>query len=153
MLNTWVFEESEQSTPEEPDVAQRFIDAIVLTQSCDIPKAPQTRLLVAEVQSYASVAERGDIFRSSKYRKELVEGLTISEFLLPPADDVLEDWCVVNFRELYTADRDRLTRGESFIGLDSPYREHLGQAFARYMMRVGLPTGLDEFKSYKLPKP
>jgi hypothetical protein len=149
VLNTWVFEESAESTPEQPDVAERFIDAIVLTQSCDISKVPQTRLLVAEIQSYASVAERGEIFRSSKYRKELVDGLTISEFLLPPAADVLADWSLVNFRELYTVDRDRLSGGESFLGLDSPYREHLGQAFARFMMRVGLPTGLFDFRQYK----
>jgi hypothetical protein len=148
--NTWVFEESTDSTQEQPDVAERFIDAIVLTQSCDIPKAAQTRLLMAEVQSYGSVAERGDIYRSSKYRKELSEGLTISEFLLPPAENVLDDWSLVNFRELYMVDRDRLSEGDSFVGLDSPYREHLGQAFARFMMRVGLPTGLDEFKSYQL---
>jgi hypothetical protein len=148
--NTWAFEEHEDSTPDDPEVAERIIDAIVLTQSCDIGKDAQARLLVAEVQSYESVAERGNIFRSSKYRKELVEGLTISEFLLPPAENVLDDWSLVNFRELYTVNRDRLSRAESFTGLDSPYREHLGQAFARFMMRVGLPTGLDEFKSYQL---
>jgi hypothetical protein len=148
--DTRVFEESVDSTPEELDVAERYIDVIVLTQSCDIAKPAQGRLLVAEIQSYASVAEReGDIYRSSKYKKELSEGLTISEFLLPPSDDVLADWALVNFRELYTVDRDRLVAGDSFVGLDSPYREHLGQAFARFMMRVGLPTGLDEFKSYK----
>jgi len=145
-----VFEESADSTPEQLDVAVRRIDAIVLTQSCDIAKPAQARLLVAELQTYVSVAGReGDVYRSSKYKKELSEGLTISEFLLPPEPGYVDEWTLVNFRELYTVDRDHLTVGESFDGLESPYREHLAQAYARFMMRVGLPTGLDEFRRYK----
>ena len=74
----------------------------------------------------------------------------MSEFLLPPSPGVLDDWSVVNFRELYTVDRDQLkSSADSFAGLASPYREHLGQAFARFMMRVGLPTGLFDFKQYQ----
>ena len=48
--------------------------------------------------------------------------------------------------------RSRVTSPDSFVGLDSPYREHLGQAFARFMMRVGLPTGIgDDFiKDFQL---
>jgi hypothetical protein len=147
-----VFEESTESTQDEPDVAVRFIDAVVLTQSCDIPKPAQTRLLVAEVRPYRDVAtERGGTFRSKGYRKQLVDGLAIAEFVLPPAAGSFDDWSIINFRELYTVDRDRvLDVNGGFMALASPYREHLGQAFARFMMRVGLPTGLDEFEQYTL---
>jgi hypothetical protein len=30
--------------------------------------------------------------------------------------------------------------------LQSPYREHFSQAFARFFMRVGLPTAIPAFK-------
>ena len=138
-----VWEELPNSTAEVARAAPRRIDAIVLTQSCDILKPGQARLLIAEIQSYRAIAEQhGQYLRSSKYRKELTDGLTIAEFLLPPARDALDDWSIANFRELHNVNRSHAINAESFIGLDSPYREHLGQAFARFMMRVGLPTGI-----------
>jgi hypothetical protein len=151
LRNIRVFEETAESTSEELNVAVRLIDAVVLTQSCDIPKDAQSRLLVAEVQSYANIASsRGDRYKATRYRTELIDGLSVSEFLLPPSTGVLDDWSVVNFRELYTPDRDKVaSSADGFVGLASPYREHLGQAFARFMMRVGLPTGLFDFKQYK----
>ncbi len=146
-----VFEETEDSTPDELDIAVRFIDAIVLTQSCDIRKPAQTRLLVAEVHPYREVADqRGGKFRGKGYRKELADGLAVAEFVVPPSEIAFDDWSIVNFRELYTIDRERLATDNGFVGLGSPYREHLGQAFARFMMRVGLPTGLDDFEKYQL---
>ncbi|KLO31263.1 hypothetical protein [Mycobacterium haemophilum] len=146
-----VFEEAAEYTESEPRMASRRIDAIVLTQTCDIQKPAQNRLLIAEVRTYRDFAtQRGGHYRSTQYRKESVAGLTLSEFLLPPAQLALDDWSIVNFRELYTIDRDRLKSDNGFITLDSPYIEHLGQAFARFIMRVGLPTGLDEFEKFQL---
>jgi hypothetical protein len=153
LRGTRVFEESqkyEEGKP--PRIVSRSTDAIVLTQSCDIDKPAQNRLLVAEVQSYRRLAEEhGKPISEKGYRKDLIAGRSLAEFLLPPAQGALDDWSVVNFRELYTLDRDRLKRSaDTFVGLSSPYREHLGQAFARFMMRVGLPTGLFEFEKYPL---
>lgn len=150
---TRVFEESAESEEGKPPrVVSRTADAIVLTQSCDIDKPAQNRLLVAEVQSYRRLAEDfGKPVSEKGYRKDLIAGRSLADFLLPPAQEVLDDWSVVNFRELYTVDRDRVASGaDTFVGLASPYREHLGQAFARFMMRVGLPTGLFEFEKYSV---
>lgn len=152
LRKTRVVEELPGSTEEKARLLPRRIDAIVLTQSCDIlNKKGQARLLVAEIQSYRAIAEQlGGHFRSTKYRTELSQGLTVAEFLLPPAKDAVEDWSVVNFRELHTINRPGLTGENGFVGLGSPYREHLGQAFARFMMRVGLPTVIgDDFQKYQ----
>ncbi|GAA4296038.1 hypothetical protein [Mycobacterium paraffinicum] len=152
LRGTRVFEESgkfEEGKP--PRVVSRRADAIILTQSCDIDKRAQNRLLVAEIQSYRRLAEElGKPVSEKGYRKDLIAGRTIAEFLLPPAQDVLDDWSVVNFRELYTIDRDRTAAADAFVGLASPYREHLGQAFARFMMRVTLPSNLSEFEHYSV---
>ena len=45
LRNTRVFEESADSTPDQLDIAVRFIDVVLLTQSCDIPKDSQTSCL------------------------------------------------------------------------------------------------------------
>lgn len=52
---------------------------------------------------------------------------------------------IVDFREVYTVPRAFLEsflreRGNQRLRLLAPYREHLSQAFARFFMRVGLPT-------------
>jgi hypothetical protein len=150
----FVFEESKESEEGKPPrVVRRQIDAVVLTQSCDIDKPPQTRLLVAEVQTYRALATaHGEKVASKGYRKELLQGRALGEFLLPPAHVGPGDWSVVNFRELHTVDRDRAKKtGDGLIGLRSPYREHLAQAFARFVMRVGLPNVLgNEFEKYEL---
>ncbi len=54
---------------------------------------------------------------------------------------------VVDFSDVYTLPRNFLeslleTRDQSRLRLRPPYREHLSQAFARFFMRVGLPTGV-----------
>lgn len=154
LRRTFVFEESKDSQESQPlRIVRRTIDAVVLTQSCDIDKPAQTRLLVAEVQLYRTLAnEAGERVSNKGYRKELLQGRTLGEFLLPPARIGPEDWSVVNFRELYVVDRDRAADiGDGLIGLRRPYREHLAQAFARFMMRVELPNGLgSEFEKYEL---
>ncbi len=58
---------------------------------------------------------------------------------------------VVDFYEVYTVPRQFLEsflaeRGEQRLRLRPPYREHLSQAFARFFMRVGLPTAIEEWK-------
>ncbi len=54
---------------------------------------------------------------------------------------------VVDFHDVFTVPREMLEsllrhRNEPRPQLLSPYREHLSQAFARFFMRVGLPTNV-----------
>jgi hypothetical protein len=54
---------------------------------------------------------------------------------------------IVDFHDVYTLPRTFLesflqTKQQSRLRLRPPYREHLSQAFARFFMRVGLPTGV-----------
>jgi hypothetical protein len=55
---------------------------------------------------------------------------------------------IVDFHEVFTVPRSFLEsfvrqRGGERLQLLSPYREHLSQAFARFFMRVGLPTNVE----------
>lgn len=54
---------------------------------------------------------------------------------------------IVDFHDVYTLPRTFLesllqSREQSRLRLLPPYREHLSQAFARFFMRVGLPTAI-----------
>jgi hypothetical protein len=129
---------------------------VVMTQSCDIPKAAQATLLLAEVESYETVATTGtdpSRYRSTAFRKSLAEGTAIGFFLLPPFGAL--NWSLVNFRALHVLPKDYVSEassGESaVVRLASPYKEHLAQSFARYMMRVGLASTLSGFTD--LPRP
>ena len=65
------------------------------------------------------------------------------------SDETLEtDHRVVDFQEIYTVPRQFLEsflaeRDQQRLRLLPPYREHLSQAFARFFMRVGLPTAIE----------
>ena len=57
---------------------------------------------------------------------------------------------VVDFREIYSLPHDYLIDHATRLGprwrLMSPFLEHFSQAFARFFMRVGLPSTIPEFR-------
>jgi hypothetical protein len=59
------------------------------------------------------------------------------------------DYLVVDFRSVFSVPYSFLKefskKQTTRIRLMSPYREHLSQAFARFFMRVGLPTDIPQF--------
>jgi hypothetical protein len=148
-----VFEESADSTEDDLSVKTEIVDLIVLTQSCDIGKDSQPHLLTAEVQPYSQMLEdrAGTDSTSAGYRKYLVRNTATSDMLLPPCEALsIADYQIVNFREVHTVLHKRVQRAEGYICLASPFREHLSQMFASFLMRVGLPTPpLREFEKYK----
>lgn len=130
----------------------RQATVVVLTQSCDIPKKSQYSVMVAEVHEYDSLIAAGnDHLRKSDYKQALSRGLAVSDFLLPPAGDRMA-WSIANFRDVHMVPKElaqhRLSEAPA-LRLVSPYREYLSQAFARFIMRVGLPSTLTEFERLK----
>ena len=57
---------------------------------------------------------------------------------------------VANFREIYSLPVEYLTEHAEKLGerwrLQPPFLEHFSQAFARFFMRVGLPSDIPPFK-------
>ncbi|WP_153001888.1 hypothetical protein [Curtobacterium oceanosedimentum] len=151
-----MFVEGVDPAPAASDGAQEpvfeTIDAsvVVLTQACDIPKAAQTTILVAEVLTYPELVKANSGYGSTRVKDSLAEGTQQALFLLPPSEVTSGEWSVVDFRSLFVVAKERVLAADSTTSLASPYREHLPQAFARFMMRVGLPSTLHEFKTYKL---
>lgn len=60
------------------------------------------------------------------------------------------DSLVVDFRQIYSLPinflRNFAAKAEIRKRLKSPYLEHTAQSFGRFLMRVGLPSGIEQFK-------
>jgi hypothetical protein len=130
---------------------RRDADFVVLTQTCDIPKPAQRDLLLAEMVPYDVIAGVNDGLASKQGRQGLARGTSIAEFLLPPSSELKLGWTVVSFRSLFVVPKKHVKEHGSEFAVATPYREHLAQAYARFTMRVGLPSPLHAFEQY-VPK-
>lgn len=125
---------------------------VVLTQSCDIAKNAQRSLILAEVHDHERLAQNPAFghLNSRDYRRALAQGSAVSDFLLPPSPDGRLSWSLVNFRDVFVIPKSQVldaVAATRILGMSSPYREYLSQAFARFVMRVGLPQTLREFET------
>ncbi|NOT63091.1 MAG: hypothetical protein HOP19_23020 [Acidobacteria bacterium] len=127
-------------------------DLIIVTQSCDLENR-KVRLVAAcpiyPIVQYETInpalAQKG---RWEEVRKGRVEMLHL--LASPTQPDNNRAALVVDFREIYSLPFELLTRqaeaAEKRWRLKSPYLEHFSQAFARFFMRVGLPSSIPPFK-------
>jgi hypothetical protein len=131
--------------------ARRKQTVVLLTQTCDVQKAKQRTLMAASVHDYDALVATGDFqyLTDKDYKKSLARGSAIADFLLPPtaADEL--SWSIAHFREIFVLPKAAVqgaVERQAPIRLASPYKEFLSQAFARFVMRVGLPSPLTEFE-------
>ncbi len=133
--------------------------SIVLTQSCDLAHDKVNEVLLANVVSYDEFVRQArqqgnSYYESTKFRDALRQGFMPAYALLHEhRDQPVLQWSMVDFRRLHVAPKERCRNHAKALGarlrLRSPYREHVSQSYARYMMRVGLPLAADEFSKYK----
>ena len=126
---------------------------IVITQSCDLEnsKAPNVALCpvstIAEFQGLHS--NFATLPKIEEIRRSKVEGF----YMLPSPEEPLNnmDAMIVDFRMIVSLPIGYISRRATVAGersrLLSPYVEHFSQAFARFFMRVGLPSQIPPFKS------
>lgn len=133
---------------DEYEVRVYIHDLIVLSQTCDLIQAKVKDVVLAQVVSWAAVVEselaRGNTnIRSEQFRRNLSQGLIPNLLLLHKHEGELSlPWSLVNFHNVFVLPKEHLAEvmGRTpRLRLRSPWREYLGQAFARYFMRVALP--------------
>lgn len=132
-------------------------DSIILTQSCDLENRKVEDILLAQVIAWPVLVRQelqrnNQVVKKRDFRKALIEGNTPGQALLHKHDNEPRlDWSIVSFQRIYTIQKDFLIEVASKIGprlrLRSPYREHIAQAFARFVMRVGLPYNARLFET------
>ncbi|MBP8972826.1 MAG: hypothetical protein KBH93_03030 [Anaerolineae bacterium] len=137
---------------EETEIKQipiHSVDAVVISQTCDLQQ-PGKLDFVTFCPLYW-LEERPE-FSSKERRNALRQGRILRYHLLNRC--FLEghqcEFMVVEFAIPFCLPIEltrRLAREQRHrLRLSSPYKEHLSQSFARFFMRVGLPSDIPEFK-------
>ena len=140
--------------PIEDEAAELAVDieegaACVLTQSCDLENDKVTEVMLGRVIDWQTAQHKAfedgnTIVKKTEFRTALQRGNVPGVALLHKhAGEPQMDWSIVDFGRLFVLPKGVLAVVAASAGprlrLVSPYREHLGQALARYFMRVGLP--------------
>jgi hypothetical protein len=127
-------------------------DTIVITQSCDLQNNKARQVAVCPIYTISNFSQYNEEYRRlakwNEVRKGRIEGLHLLGSPTEPNNNQLA--LVVDFREIYSLPVGYLSNHAVEIGdrwrLRSPYLEHFSQSFARFFMRVGLPSAIPEFK-------
>ncbi|MGP0088955.1 MAG: hypothetical protein ACLPKB_03190 [Xanthobacteraceae bacterium] len=125
------------------NIAQANI--IIMSQSCDLEQQKIANVVVTQIYSLDQFEQVNPSYKSKGRWPEVARGRVESLHLLPPTEqlDDPRSWLVVDFREIASLPVGYVERFASVAGdrwrLQSPYVEHLSQAFARFFMRVALP--------------
>lgn len=127
-------------------------DIVIMSQTCDIVNDKLEFILVCPFFSLDEYSAINDTFKHDKGKEQLRKGLYVGLHLLNACDfaGYNGQFLVVRFQDAFSVPRDYLTNFAKAYGqrvrLLPPYREHLSQAFARFFMRVGLPSDIPPFK-------
>jgi hypothetical protein len=126
-------------------------DLILVTQSCDLEQSKVRLVACCPICSIAQFEAGSPAFakkgRWNEVLKGRIEGLHLLASPVNPENN--RDALVVDFREIYSLPFDYLTAHTQQLGprwrLTSPFLEHFSHAFARFFMRVGLPSTIPAF--------
>jgi hypothetical protein len=140
--------------------AQR-VHVIVMTQACDLEHSKVRNVVLYPLYLLSTYKAAWESAQRSKgqtptekawkrYCDDICDGAVWNLSLLNAQDlgDLNIEHCIADFHEVFTLPRAVLesllrARNQSRPQLLPPYREHLSQSFARFFMRVGLPTPVD----------
>lgn len=128
-------------------------NVVVMSQSCDLVKGREkvSDVLFCPVWPLSRYGA-GEYLGTPKGREEGRRGALPGVHLLAACavPGFEREVRVVDFRQIFTLPigfvRQRAGAAGPRLRLLPPYREHLAQAFARYFMRIGLPTDIPPFK-------
>lgn len=136
------------AAPDQPRGYELVVfDVIILTQSCDLLANKVDNVLVCPYFQPSDLEEVAglEFTKSARGREKIQRGEMPSLHTLPPMDTMgADDPClIVNFRQAAAVpfgwvEAQARSAGQR-LRLLPPYREHLAQAFGRFVMRVGLP--------------
>ncbi len=143
------FDEGEVNEPVDTEIIE--YDVILLSQSCDIQNEKIKLVLVSPVHTLTKFIEAKPEFSAKRMKEKLKDGEFHAYHLLnkPNKSNFIDDFFVVDFHNVYGVPIDTLRsmikKQKRRLTLISPYTEHLSQSFARYFMRVGLPSDIPSF--------
>lgn len=124
---------------------------IIITQSCDLENEKARFVATCPIHTLPEFEEVNPDFRRKgrweQVRKGRIEGLHL--LASPERPEESREALVVDFGHIISLPMDYLASHAGSLGdrwrLRSPYLEHYSQAFARFFMRVGLPSAIPAF--------
>ncbi|MBC7945960.1 MAG: hypothetical protein H7X91_12015 [Burkholderiales bacterium] len=127
-------------------------DLIIVTQTCDLEHGKVSFGGLCPIYPLSEFEEVNSKFKKKgqweEVRKGRVPGLHLLASPLTPQDN--QKALVVDFGQIFSLPFGYLAARAEALGnrwrLDSPFLEHFSQAFARFFMRVGLPSTIPPFK-------
>jgi hypothetical protein len=133
------------------EVSVDYADLIIVTQSCDLANNKAQFVALCPIHSLGTFEDANEAFKKKgrweEVRKGRTEGLHLIASPENPEDN--RGALVTDFRMIHSLPLDYLTSHASTLDrrwrLQSPFLEHFSQAFARFYMRVGLPTPIPPF--------
>lgn len=142
-------------------IEAREVDVIILTQSCDLEQNKVDNVILCpfgDLPAYKELWREAEAGRGQnptagnweRHCNNIQAGYLWNLAMLNrgEVDELATERLIVDFGDIYTAPKLFLEsflrqRGSHRLRLRPPYREHLAQSFARFFMRVGLPTPID----------
>ena len=130
----------------------REYDVLILSQSCDLVNGKLETVLVCPYWSLDDFEAQDEFCRSTKGKEEIRRGNVPGLHMLAACDlpGFTSPVRIVSFRQVFGLPFDYVSglahHPSPRLRLLPPYREHLAQAFARFIMRVGLPVVIPLFK-------
>jgi len=127
-------------------------DLIILTQSCDLSNQKTVFVAVCPIYTLENFETTNPRFKERGAWEEVRRGRREGLHMLASPDDPENNRgaLIVDFRQIFSLPHRYLSRHAEQIGdrwrLQSPFLEHFSQAFARFFMRVGLPSAIPPFK-------
>ncbi len=125
---------------------------IIVTQSCDLENNKVELVAMCPAYTLAEFEAISPSFAQKGRWEEVRKGRRDALHLLgsPDNPDDNSTALVVDFGLIFSLPPAYLEKKAEAAGerlrLDSPFLEHFSQAFARYFMRVGLPSQIPQYK-------
>lgn len=124
---------------------------IVVTQSCDLANGKAPYVALCPIHRLEEMEQADEKFAAKGKWEDVRRGKIEGLYMLPSLTDptINRDSLVADFRMIVSLPVGYLTRHANSIGdrprLVSPFVEHFSQSFARFFMRVGLPSQIPQF--------
>lgn len=137
--------------PSYVNVEYETYDVVVMSQSCDIAAKKIDLVLVCPYFSIGDMTDENPELRQDKFKEKMRRGEVFGYHMLNKCEHegLGHDYLIVDFRKVFSVPlrflKSFILRSPKRLRLLPPYREHLSQAFARFFMRVGLPTEIPRF--------
>lgn len=136
---------------DELDARVEIRNLLVMTQSCDLAQGKAKSVALCAIYSLEELAKENSTYLNRKNWENVRQGRVEGWHMVPGFSNFNnQEALVVDFRQIYSLPiiflNKFIARSKSRQRLRSPYLEHTAQSFARFFMRVGLPSNIEPFK-------